>query len=94
MTEFGTISLPVLQLPPVINGNSGTFTWTPGAGPIHYELDLGSTFGNTNLYKSGVINTTTTTVLSMPASGTKVYAQLFYEIDGTWKSTEYSYIEP
>jgi hypothetical protein len=93
-TEASTPVPPVLQLPPPMTGNTATFTWTHGSGPIAYVFRLGTTYGGDNLYSSGDITTTTATVHNMPAAGTRVYAQLFYDLGEVWKSVDYSFLVP
>jgi hypothetical protein len=66
-------------------GTSATFTWTFGGGATAYDLYLGTTgVGSSNLYRSGHITTTSTTVSSLPANGETIYARIFTYVNGTW----------
>jgi hypothetical protein len=96
-TESGTPVLPVLTTPApgsVLSGSSVTFTWTAGGGPASYQLWLGTTgVGSQNLYDSGATTVTTETVSGLPANGAPVYARLWWEVSGVWKSADYIYFE-
>jgi hypothetical protein len=96
-TEAGTPVLPVLTTPTpgsVLSGSSVAFTWTAGAGPVAYQLYLGTTgVGSHNLYESGSTTATTVTVNNLPTYGVTVYARLWWEIDAAWKSADYTYTE-
>jgi hypothetical protein len=86
---------PVLTTPAPgseLSGSSVAFTWTAGAGPAAYQLELGTTgVGSSNLFNSGGTTVTTDTVSDLPTSGVKVYARLYWEIDAAWKSADYTY---
>jgi hypothetical protein len=94
-TEAGSPVLPVLTTPTpgsTLSGSTVAFTWTAGAGPAAYELYLGTTgVGSHNLYNSGSTTATTETVSGLPTTGVKVYARLWWEIDGAWASADYTY---
>jgi N-acetylneuraminic acid mutarotase len=70
------------------------FSWTAGAGNTNYQLWLGlSGVGSSNLYNSGSITTTSTTVPSLPVKGATVYARLYSESGGVWSYHDYTYTE-
>jgi hypothetical protein len=96
-TESGTPVPPVLTTPApgsVLSGSSVAFTWTAGGGPASYQLWLGTTgVGSQNLYDSGATTATTETVSGLPANGAPVYARLWWELSGVWKSADYIYFE-
>ena len=72
---------------------SQTFTWSNGAGPTKYQLQLGTAgAGSANLYNSGAITATSATV-SLPYAGATVYATLWQLIDGAWTKTNYTFTE-
>ncbi|HEY1901224.1 MAG TPA: choice-of-anchor D domain-containing protein [Terracidiphilus sp.] len=71
-----------------------TFTWTAGTGVTHYGLWLGiSGPGSSDLYASGTLTTTSTTVPSLPAKGATIYARLYSEVNGVFEPTDYTYTE-
>jgi sugar lactone lactonase YvrE len=70
------------------------FTWTPGLGVVSYNLWLGvSGVGSSDLYNSGIVTTTSTTVPALPAKGATVYARLFSNVGGEWEWTDSTYVE-
>jgi hypothetical protein len=95
-TEAGTPVPAALTSPApgsVLTGSSVTFTWSPGGGPIAYQLWLGTTqAGSDNLYYSSSTKATTATV-TVPTNGATVFARLYSLINGTWLFTDYTYTE-
>jgi hypothetical protein len=89
--------LPVMTTPApgsTLGTTNVTFTWTAGVGVSDYKLLLGTTgAGSSNLYASGTLTTTSTTVASIPQSGATVYAQLYAKIGTTWQTINYTYTE-
>jgi hypothetical protein len=70
------------------------FTWTAGTGATQYDLWLGlSGPGSSSLYTSGWLTTTSTTVISLPAKGAKVFARLYSLVNGTVQYNDYTYTE-
>jgi len=94
-TEAGTLVPAALTTPTpgsTLAGSTVTFTWTAGAGPTEYQLELGTTgVGSSNLYNSGGTTATTETVSGLPTNGVKVYARLYQMINAKWQSTDYTY---
>ena len=97
-TESG-IKAPSMQSPTpgtatILGTSNVTFTWTPGAPATMYDLWLGTTgVGSDNVYASGQITATSATAPKVPyglATDT-VYVRLWYLIDGTWQSIDYTY---
>ena len=88
---------PVLTAPTpgsVLGSSNVTFTWTAGTGPTLYDFWLSTNgVGTDDLYVSGHITTTSTTAPKVPAHGATVYVRLWYLIDDTWQSTDYTYTE-
>ena len=88
---------PVLTTPTpgsVLGTSNVTFTWTPGTGPTLYDFWLSTNgVGTDDLYVSGHITTTSTTAPKVPANGATIYVRLWYLIDNTWHSTDYTYTE-
>jgi hypothetical protein len=95
-TESGTLATAALTSPTpgsTLTGSSVTFAWTGGSGPAAYELWLGtSRVGSQDLYDSGSTTATSETV-TVPTNGVTVFARLWSEIDGSWRSTDYLYTE-
>jgi hypothetical protein len=59
-----------------------------------YQLALGlSGVGSSNLYVSGWLTTTSTTVTSLPAKGATIYARLYSMVNGEVQSNDYTYVE-
>ncbi len=78
----------------VLGTSNVTFTWTPGTGPTLYDFWLSNNgVGTDDLYVSGHITTTSTTAPKVPANGATIYVRLWYLIDNTWHSTDYTYTE-
>ena len=75
-----------------LSGSSVAFSWTPGNTATHFEFYLGSTgVGSSNLYNSGNVTATTETVNSLPVNSEKIYARLYWLIDGAWNHADYTY---
>ena len=71
-----------------------SFTWTAGSGPTQYELWLGTTgAGSGDLYNSGQLTTTSTSVSGLPTTGATIYARLYSRINGNWQYTDYIFTE-
>ena len=80
---------PTTSLP----GTSVNFVWTPGNTATHFELWLGTLGpGTVNLYDSGYVAATSETVSGLPSNGEKVYARLYWLINGTWSFADYTYM--
>jgi hypothetical protein len=68
------------------------FIWTPGNIATLFQFTLGTTGpGSTNLYNSGTVSVLTETVSHLPSNGVPVYATLYWLINGTWYSANYTY---
>jgi len=89
---------PVLTTPTpgtVLGTSNVTFTWTPGTGPTLYDFWLSTAgVGTHDLYVSGRTTATSTIAPRIGAHGATIYARLWYLIDDTWQSTDYTYTEP
>jgi len=83
---------PTPGLGTVLGVSNVTFTWTSGTGVTAYQLNVGTTgVGSSNVYVSGHITATSATVPNIPANVATVYVRLWYEIDETWQSIDYTY---
>ncbi len=89
-------ALGVMQTPipgSTLSGNIATFTWTAGTGATAYWLDIGNVPGGNQYYQSGNLGTMlTTTVYSLPADGSTIYATLYSYVGGQWSSNAYTYV--
>ena len=96
-TAFNTAgALGTMQTPidgSTLSGNVATFTWSAGTGATAYWLDIGSVPGGNQYYQSGNLgNVLTTTVYSLPADGSTIYATLYSFVGGQWLSNAYTYV--
>jgi hypothetical protein len=74
-----------------LTSTSVTFSWNPGNTAKNFELWLGSTNGASNLYNSGSVTVTSKTVTGLPSNGEKIYARLYWYINGAWQYASYTY---
>jgi len=91
-----TVTGPALLSSPTqgatLTGLSESFSWNAPAGATAYQLWVGSTGVNSNnLYSSGVITSTSTTVTKLPLNGATVYGRLYTEINGIWLHQDYTF---
>ncbi|MFZ0304353.1 MAG: hypothetical protein WAL75_16805 [Terracidiphilus sp.] len=88
---------PVLSTPTPgtqLGTSNVTFTWTAGTGPTLYDFWLSTNgVGTDDLYISGRTTATSVTAPKVPAHGATIYVRLWYLIDDTWQSTDYTYTE-
>jgi len=74
---------------------SQTFSWTPGTPtPLAYWIQAGTSPGGSNLYDSGSLSNSTTSVTmnGLPTGGAAIYVTLFTEISSnTWQNNTYTY---
>ena len=95
-TEAGSPILPSMISPAVgspLTGSSATFTWNPGAGPIAFQLKIGTTgVGSSNVYNGSAITSNSVTV-SVPANGVNLYVRLGYQVNAVWSWIDYLYKE-
>jgi sugar lactone lactonase YvrE len=89
---------PATMISPTPGNALGTssvmFTWTAGTQVTEYDLWLGlSGPGSSDLYASGWLTNTSTTVTSLPAHGATVYARLYSMIGGVVSHNDYTYLE-
>jgi LysM repeat protein len=94
-TASGTPTPAALVTPTpgsVLPAASVAFTWTPGNVATQFQFTLGSTGpGSSNLYHSGTVSVLTENVAGLPVNGETVYATLYWLINGTWYSANYTY---
>jgi hypothetical protein len=81
-----SVSLAKLTAPApssTLTSNSVTFAWSAGAAGSQYDLHLSAVApGGFELYFSGHIAGTSTTVNGLPTNGEKIYARLYTIVDG------------
>ena len=94
-TEAGTAAPAAIVSPPPgsqLSSSRATFVWTAGTGVTEYNLFVGTTgSGSSNLYSSGLTNSTSAVVSGMPTNGSTVYARLYSMIDGAWQFQDFTY---
>ncbi len=76
-----------------LTGTSATFEWYGFPGATAFWLDVGSTQGGHDYYSSGSLATSVfaETVNSLPSNGSAIYATWYYQLNGVWTSTNYTY---
>jgi sugar lactone lactonase YvrE len=75
-----------------LTGASVKFAWSTGGGVSAYDLHLSAVApGGFELYFSGHIAGTSTTVNGLPTNGEKIYARLYTIVDGVTVSNDYTY---
>jgi unsaturated rhamnogalacturonyl hydrolase len=88
--------LAVMQTPiqgSRLSGNTAIFTWSSDPSATAYWLDIGNVPGANTYYQSGNLgNVLTTTVYSLPANGSTVYATLYSLMGGQWLNNAYTYV--
>ncbi len=62
------------------------------ADPVRFWLGTKGVASD-NVYVSGRITTTSATAPKLPAKGATIYARLWYLVNDTWHSTDYTYTE-
>jgi hypothetical protein len=96
-TQAGTVSPPAIISPApggALPGSSATFTWTPGAGPSGYALQVGTTWpGASDVYRGSITTGTSAAVSAIPTNAAKLYVRLMYRLNGVWNSIDYIYTE-
>jgi len=96
-TEAGTTTPPALITPApgsTLAGSTVTFGWNPGAGPTRFLLRLGTTGPGSGNVSSGAATTATSVqVAPLPTNGAKLYATLWYYLDGKWQYVNATYTE-
>jgi hypothetical protein len=96
-TEFTQLASAITSPTPgsTLTSASTTFTWNAGpAGTTGYGLNIGTTgVGSANLVNIGPLSGTSTTV-TLPTNGTKIYVRLWTIVNGTsYLSNDYTYTE-
>ena len=76
-----------------LTGTTVTFQWNGYPGATAYWLDVGSTPEGNNYEQTGSLSSSTLsyTVNGLPSDGSPVYATWWYNVNGQWQYTEYSY---
>jgi hypothetical protein len=93
-TEAGSPIPPSLTSPSPgskLSAPSATFTWNPGHGANLFVLRLGTTRGAQDIYNGPQITGNTAAVSRIPAKGFRVYARLYYWVNGISSYLDYTY---
>jgi len=75
-----------------LTSTSPTFSWASGPGVQFYELCLGSTVGNCNLFEKVSATALSMTPTNLPTNGGPIYARLYFKINGAWQYRSYTYV--
>lgn len=87
--QRGVISTP--QPGSTLTGAAPTFTWTAGTGAVDYWLDVGTAFGQGNVF-GGVVAGTSRQVSGVPCTGQTIYVRLWTRnITGYLSPYDYTY---
>ncbi len=94
-TAYGSATPASLTTPTPgskLGGTRVTFSWNPGNRATTFQLFLGTTgVGSNNIYNSLAVTATSETVSGLPDNGEEVYARLFWYINGSWNTADYTY---
>jgi hypothetical protein len=75
-----------------LTANSVKFTWSTGTAVSQYDLHLSAVApGGYDLYLSGHIAGTSTTVNGLPTNGETIYARLYTILNGVTLYNDYTY---
>jgi hypothetical protein len=90
-----SVSLAMLTSPAqgsVLTSNSMSFTWSPGTAGSQYDLHLSAVApGGYDLYLSGHIAGTSTTVNGLPTNGEPIFARLYTIVNGVTVYNDYTF---
>ncbi|HTX74964.1 MAG TPA: Ig-like domain-containing protein [Terracidiphilus sp.] len=75
----------------VLPGANVTFTWSAVTGATDYGFRLGTTVGGNNIYGSGPITASSTTISNLPTNGETIYAQLTTYYGAIQVYTDYTF---
>ncbi len=75
-------------------GPAAVFTWAGGLGATAYWLDVGTVYGQGDIFAGNVGTVTSYTVSGIPRTGGSVYVRLWSRLGGTWFSNDYLYAAP
>jgi N-acetylneuraminic acid mutarotase len=96
-TEAGAPTPPAMTTPApgsTLPGSTVTFGWNPGEGPTRFVLRLGTAgLGSSDVASGASTTATSVQVGPIPTNGAKLYARLWYYLNGTWKYTDAIYTE-
>ena len=69
------------------------FSWITQGQPVEdWELWVGSSLGESDLFASGPLGSTTTvSILDLPIDGRDLYVRLRYKLNGFWKHGDFAY---
>jgi hypothetical protein len=70
------------------------FVWAANTAKVKkWQLYVGTTRGASNLYDSGKLSNSVTSrsVSGLPTDGRTIWAQLRFDIGGTWQSADFQY---
>jgi Metallo-peptidase family M12 len=74
-----------------LTSSTVTFAWNTGSGVAEYWLEIGTSFGGTQIYSQSQGTNLSVTVSGLPANGSTVYVRLWSRISGVWQFNDYTY---
>jgi hypothetical protein len=97
-TPASTVLPPSLTTPApgsTLSGSTATFAWSnPGNAATRFVLRLGTTgLGSSDVLSGAADTATSMQVSGIPANGAKLYATLWYYLNGEWQYTDAIYTE-
>jgi N-acetylneuraminic acid mutarotase len=96
-TEAGTPTPPAFTTPQpgsTLPGSTVTFTWNPGNIATRFVLRLGTTgLGSSDVYSGASTTGTSVQLTTVPTNGAKLYARLWYYLNGNWQYVDATYTE-
>jgi hypothetical protein len=73
----------------VLASTTQAFTWSAGAGVTAYQLWIGTSEGENNIYNSGVTSLLTETVTGLPSNAEKLWVRVYSRINGAYQYNDY-----
>jgi hypothetical protein len=96
-TEAGTPTPPALIAPApgsTLPGSTVTFGWNPGNIATRFVLRVGTTgLGSMDVYSGAATTGTSVQLTTVPTKGAKLYARLWYYLNGNWQYVDATYTE-
>lgn len=77
-----------------LSGSAVTFQWSPGQGVKNYELRVSTKApGDYEIFNTWSTSALQATVSAIPTTGGPVYVRLYYEVNGLWMYTDYTFTQ-
>jgi hypothetical protein len=72
-------------------GATVTFAWSAGTNVQEYTLWVGSSPGSAQYYIRSTGLSRSVTVTGLPTNGSTVYVKLWWKVNGSWQSEDYTF---